>query len=152
MKEQFKEWKEERKEQREEWRKEFKERWGPGQGLHLGWYKTWPWWKSHPTTTSENDNDAPDIDDLEASSVRARSAVISWETDELARSTVYYSTDPSVDPASDRTERAIERGWLTDHEVAISGLSPDTAYHAFVVSKDIRGNTATSSKISFTTR
>lgn len=76
------------------------------------------------------------------------SAVISWETNELASSEVEYGSDTSYGMSTgelDFSPRVIE------HSVQLSDLVPATTYHFRVISKDSNGNTATSADYTFST-
>jgi hypothetical protein len=68
--------------------------------------------------------------------------VISWETDEMATSQVYYGVGVS---GSEYSSKTLEDETLTTHHVVvISDLQPSTSYHFAVVSKDEGGNQARS--------
>ena len=74
-------------------------------------------------------------------------AIINWQTDKSADSTVYYGTDPLNfgQPFNSITMD-------TDHSVTLSGLAPNTVYYYQVSSKGIYTNTPAVSKIlKFTT-
>ncbi|MFO7742638.1 MAG: DNRLRE domain-containing protein [Anaerolineae bacterium] len=80
------------------------------------------------------------------SNLTATSAVISWETDEIADSVVRYDTlarayrFEELDPAP-----------TINHEVALTGLTPSTTYHFVVNSTDPAGNSVESRDLIFET-
>ncbi len=91
------------------------------------------------------DNTAPVISSISASNVTTSSSDITWTTDELANSQVYYGTSISYGSTGSSSSM------LTSHSQSISGLSASTLYHYIVVSADALGNQATSSDQTFTT-
>ena len=103
----------------------------------------------------END-DAGEVDDETApvlsnivANATTNEATITWDTDEDADSTVFYSTTAPVDPNSANT---VEDVTLTQsHSLSIFSLTASTTYYYLVVSADESGNTATSTENSFET-
>ena len=103
----------------------------------------------------END-DAGEVDDETApvlsnivANATTTEATITWDTDEDADSTVFYSTTAPVDPNSANT---VEDVTLTQsHSLSIFSLTASTTYYYLVVSADESGNTATSTENSFET-
>ncbi|MCX7829842.1 MAG: lamin tail domain-containing protein, partial [Acidobacteria bacterium] len=80
------------------------------------------------------------------SSFTSTTAKIVWQTDEEATSLVEYGTTGSYGNS------AFTSGYFVNHEVVISGLTPQTTYHFRVVSSDRCGNGPTySSDAVFTT-
>ncbi len=61
-------------------------------------------------------------------------AVVEWDTDEPASSTVEYGTTDTYG------ETATTSGYAYHHEVLVEGLTPGTTYHYRVVSDDFAGN------------
>lgn len=103
------------------------------------------------TTASEpapGDTTAPELSNIHAQATTTE-ADISWNTNELADSTVYYSVTTPVDPAS--ADKVESGGFVTDHLETLNGLTASTTYYYLVVSSDASGNSATSSEQSFDT-
>ncbi len=67
----------------------------------------------------------------EVSSITEHTAVISWQTNRSADSTVLYGTRPE-----EYETEVKESGFATNHRVSLSGLTPSTAYHFVVRSGD----------------
>ncbi len=70
---------------------------------------------------------------------------VTWTTNELATSTVQYGTTLSYGLASSSSALALYQSFT------ISGLNPETTYNIRLLSRDVYGNTSTSSNYSFTT-
>lgn len=83
-----------------------------------------------PNGTGGSDSTPPTINDAAVSDINTTSAKITWTTDELSDSSVGYSEDYSYLP-----ERGLA-SMVTDHEITLTGLDPDTAYHIKVKSRD----------------
>lgn len=99
--------------------------------------------------TAAPDTAAPVISSITSSNVSSTSAAISWMTNEIATSKVYYSTlNPIVLASSSIAEAA---GLSASHYVGLSGLTPSSTYYFVVESRDASNNTTTSSQYSFTT-
>ncbi|MBD3348609.1 MAG: T9SS type A sorting domain-containing protein [Candidatus Eisenbacteria bacterium] len=64
------------------------------------------------------------------------SATVRWSTDRPATSQVEYGPTPSYGSASPENTSLV-----VDHEITLSGLSPETTYHCRVISTDAFGNT-----------
>lgn len=101
-------------------------------------------------TSVLGDVTAPVISGVVIASTTHNSAVILWNTDEAADSTVWYSTTSPVS-ASGSTPNASSTALVTSHNIVLSGLNVSTTYHFVVVSKDAVGNAATSAEYPFTT-
>jgi len=85
--------------------------------------------------------EGPQLSDLKATSV-----VVSWTTDKSSNSIVYYGTTTSYGTqVGNFTEK------VKSHEVALSGLTPNTTYHYRVASEDRAGNIGESEDKTFTT-
>ena len=82
----------------------------------------------------------PVISNVAISSVYTTQATITWDTDELANSTVGYDTATS----SFLTEVGIATMVETDHSITLTGLTPANDYYFRVKSTDASGNTASS--------
>ncbi|HEY1037428.1 MAG TPA: fibronectin type III domain-containing protein [Candidatus Paceibacterota bacterium] len=74
------------------------------------------------------------------------SAVITWTTDTAATSQVEYGTSSAYTASSTLTSAT-----TTSHSVALTGLSPSTAYHFRVLSTDAYSQLSTSTDLTFTT-
>jgi hypothetical protein len=98
---------------------------------------------------STNDISAPVIINPQATSTSYNSAKITWNTDELADTRVMFSTSSPVN--SSNSIIASVSGFDTEHTINLNGLNASTTYYALIISKDIIGNTSTSSQIVFTT-
>jgi len=72
------------------------------------------------------------------------SAKVTWKTDEFADSVRKYGMNSTA-----YTETSIDVLFVKDHEITLTGLSPDTTYYFVVNSTDQSGNTAESSEYSF---
>jgi hypothetical protein len=87
-----------------------------------------------PDGQGGTDQTPPTISNVTISGITTTSAVIRWNTDELADSSVGYSQN---------TEYLPERGLATmtkDHELVLTNLTPDTTYNIRVKSRDLVGN------------
>lgn len=96
-----------------------------------------------------NDTSAPVISAVTIGSITHNSARISWSTNELTNTKVWYSTSSPV--AIGSTSQASVTGFDWDHTVNLNNLVASTTYFAVIESKDQSGNTSTSSPLSFTT-
>jgi hypothetical protein len=96
-------------------------------------------------TTS--DETAPVISNMSVVSATTTST-LSWHTNELASTRVWYSADLSFASSTSETNTSPR---VTTHEVLLSNLVPCTLYQYRVVSRDSALNTATSSTASFIT-
>jgi hypothetical protein len=72
-------------------------------------------------------------------------AVITWNTDENATSTVNYGLTTGYGTASSSSAS------VTSHTIRLGLLTPNTTYHYRISSQDALGNLATSSDLTFTT-
>jgi len=95
--------------------------------------------------TGGNDTTAPLISSVQAVSIGENSATITWNTDELATSTVDYGLTTSYGS----TETI--GNFTTNHSIQISGLSASTTYNYSVKSADGSSNSASSGNFTFTT-
>lgn len=102
------------------------------------------------TTTPPSDTTAPVLSALSASSTASTSAQVMWTTNETATSKLWYGlTSPLVLGGS--TANFLNSMLITNHVLAIDGLSASTTYYYVAESADASGNTATSSEQSFST-
>jgi hypothetical protein len=97
-------------------------------------------------TLARPDKEPPVISNVRAGGITDRVAVITWETDEPADSSVEYGTQTTY--GSVKSDGAI----VSLHELTLSGLEGSTAYHFRVRSTDATGNgPAISSDFTFST-
>ncbi|MEA2051915.1 MAG: fibronectin type III domain-containing protein [Euryarchaeota archaeon] len=84
------------------------------------------------------------ITDISIINLVNNSAKITWKTDEFADSVLKYGVNSMA-----YTELSIDLLFVKDHEITLTGLSPDTTYYFVVDSTDQSGNTAESSEYRF---
>ena len=96
---------------------------------------------SPPTDTAP-----PVISGIASSGLTASSAVISWATNEPADGQVEYGASTSYG-STDILKSAL----ITSHSISLSSLTPSTAYHYRVKSRDAAGNLSISNDQIFTT-
>jgi hypothetical protein len=73
---------------------------------------------------------------------------VTWTTNELATSKVYYSTINPLDVGTSTTQSILNGSLVTSHSISITGLATSTTYFFKVQSVDASGNTRTSDQIS----
>ena len=88
-------------------------------------------------TAAPSDNDPPVISGT-GNSPDALSAVITWQTNEPASSTVLFG------PTSSYGQYVTDPVQVTNHSVVINNLSPTSTYHFKVMSQDVAGNVSAS--------
>ncbi|MHB1330895.1 MAG: fibronectin type III domain-containing protein [Minisyncoccota bacterium] len=123
--------------------------WMDPEGFHFFPFGIWKKLTDNGTTTPETDTTAPVISDIDMD-VDRHSAVISWDTNERADSTIYWSTTSPLN-ISTGTASSTEDGYRRNHEIKINDLTASTTYYIVVRSKDKNGNTTTSQQLSFVT-
>ncbi|OHA84250.1 MAG: hypothetical protein A2408_00105 [Candidatus Yonathbacteria bacterium RIFOXYC1_FULL_52_10] len=101
------------------------------------------------TTATTPDTTAPVISGAAATSTTATGSSIAWTTNEPASSKLYYGTTTPLVLGTALT--SFDPTFLTNHLVAVSGLTASTTYRYVIESKDASGNTATSTENSFVT-
>jgi len=77
--------------------------------------------------------------------IDSREATISWTTDKNASSIVFYGLTSSY------SDSLVDDALAVNHEVAISGLTPDRGYHYKVASEDADGRRVSSGDRTFAT-
>jgi phosphodiesterase/alkaline phosphatase D-like protein len=97
-------------------------------------------------TPAAPDTTAPQISDVESTSVIPTEATITWSTDEPASTQVEYGTDTSYG-----TTTPLDTALVTSHSAELNGLTPETTYHYRVISVDAASNEAISAGHTFTT-
>lgn len=101
------------------------------------------------TTTPPSDTTRPTFSNITVSGIGSTTATIGWNTNEAATGKVYYGTTTPV-----QFETFLSVGTTstsTVHSLMLSGLSASTTYYYALESKDVAGNTATSSTLNFIT-
>ncbi len=95
------------------------------------------------------DTTPPVISGISTGSIASTTANVTWTTNELATSKVYYGTTTplSLSGASFIADSSL----VTSHTKALSGLTASTTHYYVVESQDGAGNIATSTENSFTT-
>ena len=93
-----------------------------------------------------NDTTSPIITNITVTNITYNSAMVKWDTNEIADSLVKYGKASGI-----YTE--IERNplFVGNHTIAVTKLSPGTKYYFIVNSTDRSGNSAESSEYNFTT-
>ena len=87
---------------------------------------------------------APVITNVTVTAITDSSAVIKWDTDEIADSVVKYGTTSQVYTGSVK-----ETFYVKDHAIELTGLDSDTTYYFVINSTDRSGNSAESAEYSF---
>ena len=95
---------------------------------------------------SAPDTTAPAISAVQATSVSASGATITWTTNEASDTQVEYGTTTSYGSST-----TVNASQVLNHSQALSGLQPNTTYNYRVKSKDGSGNLAVSDNFTFTT-
>ncbi len=86
----------------------------------------------------------PVIADISVINLANNSAKVTWKTDEFADSMLKYGENSTA-----YTETCIDVLFVKDHEITLTGLSPDTTYYFVVNNTDQSGNSAESSEYRF---
>ena len=86
----------------------------------------------------------PVITDISVINLVNNSAKVTWITDKFTDSVVKYGVNTTA-----YTELSIDVLFVKDHEITLTGLSPDTTYYFAVNSTDQSGNSAESSEYNF---
>jgi len=121
--------------------------------------ETWYYFRINCTNNTDNDvghytgkvfsaPEPPKLMNIGETDVTSDSAIIVWDTNEDADSSVIYSTDPSIPLGSPSVS---DSAYVINHQIQLTGLTPDTTYYYKVGSKDIYGASNTSAIYSFTT-
>ena len=98
------------------------------------------------TFTTPGDVTPPGIAQITVTNITAKGAVISWQTDEPADTQTEWGPTTAYGYQS-----PLDTVLKTSHQVALSGLQPNTLYHFRVLSRDASGNLAVSSDQTFQT-
>lgn len=102
------------------------------------------------TPAKTNNREAPVISLIETKTEDSTST-ISWTTNELATSGIFYSKITPLDVNSNTTVSIVDNTLATKHSLNIPGLAKSTLYHFIVKSTDASNNTVTSSESAFMT-
>jgi peptidoglycan hydrolase-like protein with peptidoglycan-binding domain len=103
-------------------------------------------WNNGTTTL---DKIAPVISAISSSSTTATGTIVSWTTNELATSKLYYGTTTPISLAS---ATVVNNSTLVlSHSLPVSSLTASSTYYYVVESTDGANNIATSSQASFST-
>ncbi|MBP6858700.1 MAG: fibronectin type III domain-containing protein [Candidatus Pacebacteria bacterium] len=97
-----------------------------------------------------SDTAAPVLSSI-AAVAGASTSTISWMTNEVSTSKVFYSTSTPLDTGAATTQSVLNGSLVTSHSIDLSGLATSTTYYFKVQSVDASGNTATSNEFSATT-
>ena len=87
------------------------------------------------TATATVDCAPPVVSNVTATSIGSASAIVNFDTDELARATVFYGEDCAV-----LDHEVAAEDFVTTHAVALEGLSQYTQYYYAVQAEDEAGN------------
>jgi hypothetical protein len=91
------------------------------------------------------DNVPPVLTGVSAASYNPGTAVVHWTTNKRADSRVEYGTTTAYGLAS-----AFSASPVVEHDAALPGLAPETAYHFRVISRDQAGNLSATEDAVFT--
>jgi hypothetical protein len=98
------------------------------------------------TTTDDQDEGGPVIDDVDIPLITSEKGVIYWTTDEAATSKVIYGKTHTLSKGSSESV-LLDRS----HYIIITDLESDSKYYFKIISQDIYGNETTSDEHSFST-
>jgi prepilin-type N-terminal cleavage/methylation domain-containing protein len=93
------------------------------------------------------DTTPPTFSGVNASSISQIGATITWTTDEVGDSQVYYGTTIGYG-----SQTSLNGSMVTNHSQVLSGLTADTTYHYQVRSEDGSGNQGASGDFTFMTQ
>ena len=100
-------------------------------------------------TTVTPDTTPPNIFGVSVSPIASTTASVNWSTNEAATSKVYFATSTPFDLAA--ATSVSNSTLLMGHILGLTGLSATTTYYYVIESRDLVGNTATTSAASFVT-
>jgi hypothetical protein len=102
------------------------------------------YWVDVVFAASVVDNTPPVISRIKSTILDSSRITITWTTNEAATSKLEYSTDPDILSATTTlppgTQTVNVGTFVTQHSIALSGLTPNTTYYYRVVSVDRSGN------------
>jgi len=94
----------------------------------------------------------PVISNIAATSTASTTAMVTWNTNEIATSLIFYSTTTPVDINSTSTPFVFNPALATTHSLNLTGLIPNTLYHFVLQSADASNNISTTFESTFTTQ
>ena len=98
------------------------------------------------TTSIASNPNPPVLSNVTATNIAANSATITWTTDQLANSQVFYGTTTAYGSSS-----SLDSSLVTSHTVNLSGLAAATQYHLQAQSQNAGGSMGISADLVFTT-
>lgn len=98
------------------------------------------------TTQAAPDVTAPVLSNLTVSGVSSSSASISWNTNELSNTQIYFGLTASYGSST-----TLDASMILFHGQVLSGLTPNTQYHFQARSRDAAGNVGVSADQTFAT-
>jgi hypothetical protein len=98
-----------------------------------------------PSPTPNADTTAPVLSAISSGQLSSTSATIAWTTNEPGTSKIEYGPTPAYGNQTTRTPL------VTNHQIGLLGLTPQTLYHYRVLSQDAAGNLAQSGDLTFST-
>lgn len=101
-------------------------------------------------TAAPVDTTAPNLSSI-ASSTASTTATITWTTDDISTSKVYFSTSNPIDPNASTTQTVENNTLVSNHSITLGGLATSTTYYFVVQSINVVNISATSGQASFTT-
>ncbi len=104
---------------------------------------------SFTTPATPVDTIAPVISNTDIKINADKNVVISWNTNELATSNIYYSTITPLDLSAVTTKSVVDATLATRHSLVIPGLTAGTEYYYVIKSVDASNNTILSKESSF---
>jgi hypothetical protein len=106
---------------------------------------------THPVATSTPDTTAPVVSNFQVTT-GTTTANLSWQTNEKATSTLYWSTSTPLVTNASTTASISSNSFKKDHALSIVGLTASTTYYFRVQSTDMSGNTSLSTTTSALTK
>ena len=98
-------------------------------------------------TFTTTDSEPPVLGPVTITYLTGDTAGISWTTDKMTDSEVYYGTATGQESSSTASSSLV-----TAHQLFIENLTPQTTYYYIVHSADAVGNAVTSTELTFTTQ
>lgn len=107
----------------------------------------------HEDDGHENDHDNKSLPVLNSQTVvtATSTATATVETEDDAKATIYYATDSGFNTSDDGVTELTSDELKTEHELNITGLTPDTTYYYRIELENADGKTSLSDEMSFTT-
>ncbi len=109
-----------------------------------GTFNATNYWVDVVFASTVADSNPPVISHVKATTVDSSRVTITWITDEESTSKIQYSTDPAILSGTSvlppHTVTVNDAAFVTQHHIALSGLTTDTTYYYRVISVDHSGN------------